>query len=119
MSKKNTTKLPTPLSNINNCVLYNIFSLNHSELAAKDLLLLQDFRKHSRFNEVLNYYARAQRIVRGVNSRSDSIWIWHSLYEDFAKDLLDHLRNDRKDQAMQQVAGLLQHTEKYFLNAET
>lgn len=114
---KKNTKTPTILSTIDNCMIYNMFVSHQKDISAKDLMLLQNFRKEAR-QFSMSYYLRSAAVVRCVRHRPDSVFVWISLYEQFGKEFLDLVRQSKTEKAAKQIENLLAHAEQYFLNTE-
>jgi hypothetical protein len=96
------------LSRFDNCLFYNAVILNSDPYDNNDTLLLQNVRASIPGNKVLEYYMRAEPLVKKFKSDhgNDTVF-WTGIYDRFIHDIILAVRAGQKDNAVTKVFAML------------
>ena len=92
------------LSRFDNCLFYNSVILNTDPYDNSDVLLLQNVRASIPGTKVLEYYIRAEPLVKKFKSlHGNDSTFWTGIYNRFIHDIILEVRAGQKDQAVAKI----------------
>lgn len=101
--------MPSKLSYANNCLIYSAILRNGTEA---DIALLQNLRSVTDPEKVSDYYTRSADIIKLItgDSNYDEAY-WDSHYTQYITGVLDSLKSNRADEAIDKILAMLDSLE--------
>jgi hypothetical protein len=97
------------LSRPDNCLIYNAVNYSGNVKKTDDMRMLQNLRATpGAENTVLDYYMRAEPLVKKIKSRhGESAVIWNQYYKQYVQSIIQSLREDSQQQAHDRIIAML------------
>ena len=105
------------LSRPDNCLIYNSVNFSGNMKKTNDMRMLQNLRATpGAENTVLDYYIRAEPLVKKIKSKhGESDVIWHQYYDRYISSIIQSLRDNNNQQAYDKIFTMLADLESQNL----
>ena len=105
------------LSRPDNCLIYNAVNYSGNVKKTDDMRMLQNLRATpGAENTVLDYYMRAEPLVKKIKSRhGESAVIWNQYYKQYVQSIIQSLQEDSQQQAHDRIMAMLVDLESQTL----
>jgi len=107
----------TLLSREDNCLIMNSILYNDDAYDNMDVIYLQSLRSSTNEEKILEYYIRSEKLVRMIKGLStNSVETWSYYYKTYVHDIVQDLRIQRTQSALNRIFEMLDSIEASFSN---
>ena len=107
----------TLLSREDNCLIMNSILYNDDAYDNMDVIYLQSLRGTASEEKILEYYIRSEKLVRRIKgSNGNSVETWSFYYKTYVHDIIQDLRIQHTQDALNKILEMLDSIEASFLN---
>lgn len=107
----------TLLSREDNCLIMNSILYNDDAYDNMDVIYLQSLRGTTSEEKILEYYIRSEKLVRKIKGlNGNSVETWSYYYKTYVHDIIQDLRIQHTQDALNRIFEMLDSIEASFSN---
>jgi len=107
----------TLLSREDNCLIMNSILYNDDAYDNMDVIYLQSLRSATNEEKILEYYIRSEKLVRKIKGlTTNNVETWSYYYKTYVHDIIQDLRIQRTQSALNRIFEMLDSIEASFSN---